>query len=49
MADDAQITEDYYHLNKKGTSPFFYANRYDTKAKPKMSFVCVLLGELNGR
>ncbi len=33
MADDAQITEDYHHLSKKGTSPFFYAKRYVTKEK----------------
>jgi hypothetical protein len=38
MADDAQITEDYYHLNKKGTSPFFYAKRYATKEKPILGF-----------
>lgn len=31
MADDAQITEAYPHLNEKGTSPFFYARRYGTK------------------
>jgi len=48
MADDAQITEECYHLNKKGTSPFFYVNRYDTKVKPILGFLCVLLGDLNG-
>jgi hypothetical protein len=38
MADDAQITEDYYNLNEKETSPFFYANRYGTKQKSLKDF-----------
>nr|WP_321268261.1 hypothetical protein [uncultured Sulfurimonas sp.] len=38
MADDAQKTQDYYHLNKKGTNPFFYAERYATKEKPSLGF-----------
>ncbi|EQB35580.1 hypothetical protein M947_09875 [Sulfurimonas hongkongensis] len=42
MADDAEKTEDCYHLNKKGTSPFFYAKRYATKEKPNIGFLYVL-------
>ncbi|WP_373036073.1 hypothetical protein [Sulfurimonas sp.] len=38
MADDAQMTEDYYNLNEKGTRTFFYANRFDTKEKSLTDF-----------
>ncbi len=41
MADDEEKTEDYYSLNEKRTSPFFYANRYGTKEKSLIDF-CVL-------
>ena len=40
MADDAEKTEDDYPLNKKGTSPFFYAKRYVTKEK-YIQYFCV--------
>jgi len=48
MADDAQMTEDYYNFNEKGTSPFLYANRYGAKEKSLIDFFCVLLGDING-
>ncbi|MBL0709140.1 MAG: hypothetical protein JJW00_08840 [Sulfurimonas sp.] len=48
MADDQEKTEDYYYLNEKRTSPFFYANRYDTKEK-YFIFLYLLLGYLYGR
>ena len=38
MADDAEKSEDYHYLNTKGTSPFCYANRYDTKEKSLTDF-----------
>lgn len=39
MADDQEKTEDYTILNKKGTSPFFYAKRYATKENLYQDFV----------
>ncbi len=38
MADDQEKTEVSFDLNKKRTSPFFYACRYDTKVKSFQDF-----------
>ena len=39
MADDAEKIEVFIILNKKGTSPFFYASRYGTKVKSFQDFI----------
>ncbi|WP_457750385.1 hypothetical protein [Sulfurimonas sp.] len=38
MADDAEKTEKSIIFYKKGTCPFFYADRYGTKEKSILDF-----------
>ena len=39
MADNQEKTEVYYYFNIKGTSSFYYANRYGTEEKSILDFV----------